>query len=650
MKQRRSATSYIVSEVRLNRRISRRSALLFGAQAAVFAATGARLWQLQIENSSRYAKLAEENRVSFRLLAPIRGQLVDRTHKPLAISRDNYRILLMPERARNVEQTLRRLQQIVQVDESDVRRVLKSARSNPAFVPIAVREYLTWEELARAGLHSPRISGIFFELGESRYYPDAELAAHLVGYVAPPTEREQRGDPTLLVPGYQVGRAGIERTYESKLRGSPGNVRVEVNAHGRVMRELSRSSGDQGQTLQLSLDLEMQAKAQELLKPYRSGSMVMLEIETGAIRVLTSQPSFDPNQFIRGIASETWKKLVNHPDTPLHHRAITGLYSPGSTIKPLSAIGFLEAGGKADFEVDCEGSFELGNQKYHCWKEEGHGKINLVGAIRESCDVWFYQAALKTGINRLSELYHRAGLGQPTGLDLLGEHAGLVPNRDWKRAQFKEGWHAGETLITTIGQGFMLATPLQLANMVAFLARGGRPIQPWLVQPPVPKAKAANDPDETVNPASNLNDVATVLESDETPPLIDPKHIRLVLEAMTQVINHGRGTAKVSRSGDPNYTIAGKTGTAQVRRISLEEREEGVIKNEDLDWLLRDHALFVCYAPTQKPRWAVSVVVEHGSSGSGTAAPLAKKLLLAAREIEENRKKERRIGVGPGMA
>lgn len=611
--------------------ISRRMLMLAAGNGILISALAGRLYYLQVMESERYSTLADENRVNLRLLAPPRGKIVDRLGRPVAVNRQDYRVFLIAEQANDVEATLRALGSLVEISDNERNRVLRELQRKRKFVPVTVRDGLDWETVARIEVNSPDLPGISIGEGQSRHYPHGEIAAHLVGYVAAVSEQELTGDPLLEIPDFRIGKAGVEKVYDLALRGAGGSSEVEVNAVGRVIRELGRTEGEPGRDLTLTLDLDLQRLAVERLKD-ESGAAVVLDVHTGEVLALVSTPGFDPNAFNRGLSNDEWKTLTANPRAPLTNKAIAGTYAPGSTFKMAVALAALEKGVVTpDTRFTCAGHLKLGNAKFHCWKKWGHGSVDLRGALAESCDVYFYEVAKRTGVDQITATARRLGLGQTLGIDLPNERAGLLPDRDWKMAATGIPWQIGETLIAGIGQGYVLSTPLQLAVMTARLSNGGYAVKPRLIRG---STKPGGQQSENSDAYVSLG--------------LLPAHLQVVREGMTMVVNGERGTARAAAINEPGMGMAGKTGTSQVRRITKAEREAGVFKNEDLPWERRDHALFVGYAPVDAPRYAVSVIVEHGGGGSKVAAPIARDILIAAQRLDALRlaSGERNVAIG----
>ncbi len=612
------------------RLFTRRSLIMAGGQAALMSVLAGRLYYLQVLQSDEYTMMANENRMNMRLLAPLRGRIVDRFGQEVASNRQNYRVVLIREQTKSVEETLDRLSDLVPVSNADRARVLKETKRKRGFVPIPVMENLSWDEFSRINVNSPELPGIQLDVGETRHYPYKNLFAHIVGYVGSVSERDLQNlepDPLLELPGFKIGKNGIEKYYDLSLRGTAGTSRVEANAYGRVIRELNRQEGSAGDDLELTIDVELQKYAVERMGT-ESAAAVIIDIHTGDVLSMVSVPSFDPNSFTTGIGIEEWKGLQSNPKHPLSNKAIAGQYPPGSTFKMIVALAALEAGViSSDHKVFCNGSTKLGRHKFHCWKRGGHGKLNLRSAIEQSCDVYFYDIAKKVGVDKIAEMANRFGLGNKLDLDLFGEKSGLIPSTEWKQAVRGERWQGGDTFNVGIGQGYVLTTPLQLAVMTARLANGGKSVEPRLVKP-----RGSTDTDE--NPDEDRSEIKNEDMG------VSKAALRMVLGGMFDVVNGTKGTARASKIKTEGWEMAGKSGTAQVRRISKKERLSRVLKSNERPWEYRDHALFVAYAPFNNPRYAVSVIVEHGGSGSKVAAPIARDLLEEVLRLDPAREKE----------
>ena len=590
---------------------SRRAAILVGGKAALLSALIGRMYYLQVIEADRYQLMAEENRINLRLLTPSRGQIFDRFGVPLAINQQNYQVLIKSENNPDIEKTLTHLGRLIPLSAFDRKRILKDVSRKRKFVPVLVREYLEWEDVARIEVNAPDLPGITIESGSLRFYPQGEAAFHALGYVGAVSPKHKTGDRLLELPGFKVGLSGVEQTFDLALRGKAGSSQLEVNALGRVIRELDRKEGKTGQNIVLTIDTSLQKQAMKALEG-KTGSIVVLDVNTGATMVQASSPSFDPNNFTNGISENEWKELSEDERAPLRNKAIAGEYAPGSTFKMIVALAALEAGIiNKNTSFFCSGSLTLGDGKFHCWKKHGHGLTNLKKGIAQSCDVYFYELSRRVGIDRIAIMAKRFGLGQNLDLDIPGSRPGLIPNKAWKKAAIGKSWVRGETLLAAIGQGFVLTTPMQLATMVARLANGGKAITPFVARDVISRNKIIS---RTDLPASDMG--------------LNPNHLRMVLKSMEAVINNQWGTAYRARIMVPGMGMGGKTGTSQVRRITQAERDSGIIKNEQLPWKRRDHALFVGFAPIVSPRYAISVVIEHGGGGSKIAAPIARDIMV----------------------
>ncbi len=596
----------IVRDTDRGRLLTRRAFLIGGMQASLFGVLFNRLYNLQVKEGDRYVTLAEENRVSMRVVLPPRGLITDRQGLILARSDKSFRAVLVPEQTRDVKQTLRTLYEMMPFEDWEKKRIQRDIKKSRTFVPVLLRENIDWEALSLLELHTPELPGVVIEAGETRYYPYKESTAHILGYVGAPTEDEAKNDPLLSQPSFRLGKSGVERIYDLDLRGEPGNSHLEVNAYGRPVRELEKHEGKSGHELRLTIDMSLQEFAQKRLTAEQSASAVVMDCVDGSIYSIASHPSFDPNQFTYGISKDLWGKLNNDPLVPLINKAVMGLYAPGSTFKVVVALAALEMGISPKTSYFCPGHLDFGNHRFHCWKKGGHGSVDMKKGLFQSCDVFFYHVSQKIGIDKIYDMAKMLGLSQKLGVDLPNEKAGLVPNREWKQKNYKEAWQPGETLVASIGQGYMLATPLQLAVMTARIASGGLAIKPHVMQ--------------------SVKDLKRAQET--FPPLpLKPENIQFIQDAMLAVCKPG-GTAAASQIPVAGYEIGGKTGTSQVRRISKAERSKGVIPNEKRPWEERDHALFISFAPAQNPRYVCCVVVEHGGGGSKNAAPIARDLLI----------------------
>ncbi|WP_151717881.1 penicillin-binding protein 2 [Gemmobacter serpentinus] len=587
------------------RKVRRRAFLMGSAMGAFVAVLGARMRFLSVEQADEFRLLAEENRVNIRLIPPNRGQIHDRNGKLIAGNEQNYRVVITREEAGDVEHVLRRLAAIVPLSEDEIARTLRESERRSSFVPIIVADRLSWTDFSKIALNAPSLPGVTPEVGLSRIYPLDTDFAHVVGYVGPVSEKDLAGmespDPVLQIPKFQIGKIGVERWREDALRGRAGQKRIEVNHVGRVMRELGRIEGDPGDDLRLTIDAEIQNFTQVRLGE-ESAAVVAMDVETGDLLSIVSSPSFDPNLFVRGISQKDYSSLMENDHRPLADKTVQGVYPPGSTFKMVTALAALEAGVVGTGSgVYCPGYYELGGRRFACWKRGGHGTLSLNEALAQSCDVYFYETAVKVGIDKIAEMGRKLGLGIKHDLPMSAIAAGVMPDKAWKMESYGQEWRIGDTVNASIGQGYVLTSPLQLAVMTARLA-SGRSVVPRLV-----RGVGTDD-----------------MPIPEAPPLdIPAEYLNAARKGMYEVMNGARGTAKSSRIVDPTMVMAGKTGTAQVHSYGTGERD-----NKLLPWHLRDHALFVCYAPYDKPKVAVSVVVEHGGGGSAVAAPIGRDVLL----------------------
>jgi len=594
------------------RRISRRAALLGGAQLLFVGGLAARMRYLQVDQADQFRLLAEENRINIRLIPPERGEVFDRNGIRLAQNAPSYRIVIVREDARDVDEVLARLSKIISLSDDDIERVKAEMKRSAPFLPVNVAEDVSWEDISRVSINAPALPGITPEVGLSRVYPQGANFAHVLGYVGPVSdydlERIEDPEPLLRIPRFQIGKVGVETKLENVLRGKAGAKRVEVNATGRVMRELDRQDGTAGSDLQLTIDADLQNYTLARLEG-ESASAVVMDCESGDIVACISAPSFDPNLFVRGISRADYSALTENKYRPLASKTVQGVYPPGSTFKMITAMAALEDGLIGPDETAyCPGHLEVSGRRFHCWKRAGHGRVNLQDSLKQSCDVYYYDLAVKVGIEKISAMANRFGLGVRHDVPMSAVAQGLTPTQAWKQATYGQSWQIGDTVNASIGQGFMLASPLQLAVMSARIATGRR-VAPRLIK--------------------SIDGVEQPTDASE-PLGVDDLNLRKMRRAMFDVVNDRRGTAYGSRIIEENMRMAGKTGTSQVRNITAAERRAGVIRNEDLPWERRDHALFVNFAPFDAPKYAVAVIVEHGGGGSRAAAPIARDITLQA--------------------
>jgi penicillin-binding protein 2 len=596
-------------ETQRNGVFTRRALLTMGGQVAVLAALGGRLYQVQVQEGARYTTMANENRISARMMAPPRGRILDRFGIVLAGNSINWRAELVAEESTNVGTTLDNFAAVIPISDYERARIEREVHRHRKFIPILIKEFLTWEEMAKIEVNAPDLPGVVVDNGTKRVYPFTDKFAHIVGYVAPPNDDDVADDPLLALPGLRIGRAGMEKFHDLALRGRAGSVQLEVNAVGRVIRELDRVEGVPGDDVALTIDTGLQQDVLKILGD-ESASGVVMDCRNGEVLAMGTNPSFDPSLFNSGVSQAQWLQWTNDRRTPLINKATSGLYAPGSTFKMAVALAGLESKAiTAGDRIECPGYLDLGNARFHCWRKGGHGSLDLHGGLKNSCDVYFYEVARRTGIDRIAAMSNRLGLGTELQLDLPGQRVGMIPTREWRISR-GHAWAIGDTIVSGIGQGYIQVTPLQLCTYVSRIATA-RVVQPHLTRLVAGVQQPGSQPDDYPSLA------------------IPDKSLHMVRQGMWAVVNEPGGTAPQARLADPSVQLAGKTGSAQVRRVSRELRESGHFDSAKLPWEYRPHALFVAYAPYDNPRYAVSVVVEHGNAGAATAAPLARDMMLA---------------------
>ena len=592
-------------------RTGRRGLLIGGLQLGFCGLLAWRMHHLQIEKAESFRLVADENRINLRLVPNQRGEIYDRNGVKLAGNEASYSVTMVAEDAGDIDVIFERLSKLIDLSPEDIERSKAELERSAKFLPVTITDRLEREDIEKIHSNAPMLPGINPEIAFSRTYPLGEIFAHVVGYVGPVSSRDleirEDPDPLLKIPRFQIGKVGVERELEATLRGKAGTKKVEVNALGRVMRELERKEGSKGANLKLTLDTNLQAYVRARLGT-ESASAVVLDCKTGEILAICSSPTYDPNKFVRGISFDDYGALRDDNHRPLASKTVQDAYPPGSTFKMVTILAALEAGIINHGEkIRCNGHIEVSNRKFHCWKRDGHGNVDLVKSLRESCDVYYYELAQKVGIEKIAEVARILGLGQSFDIEMSAVTSGIVPDKIWKQKARSREWVVGDTVNSSIGQGYVLSSPLQLAVMIARIATGNE-ILPKLI-------KSVNGVEkEKIPDQINLNE----------------NNLNLIRKALFEVTNHKRGTAYHSRVLDKKSQIIGKSGTSQVRNISAVERTQGVLDNKDLPWEQRDHALFVNYAPYDDPKIAVSIVVEHGGSGSTVAAPIARDITLQA--------------------
>ncbi len=586
---------------------TRRALILGGIEALALGGLAAKLYQVQVADGKRYALLAESNRVSARLLAPPRGRLLDRAGTPVAGNRMNWRAVLVAEETDDVQGTLERFSGLIPLSDHERARIDRELGHSRRFIPIILRDFLEWDEMALIEVNAPDLPGILIDVGTTRLYPFGATLAHVIGYVAPPSEDEAEDEPLLALPGMRIGRAAVEKYHDLALRGRAGLVQVEVNAVGRVIRELAREEGVPGAEITLTIDSGLQQDVVATLGA-ESASAVVLDAQNGEVLAMATTPSFDPGLFNSGVSQAQWNEWTKNRQTPLINKAVAGLYAPGSTFKMVVAMAGLAAHAiTANERIFCPGYLDLGDTRFHCWSRYGHGALDLRGGLKNSCDVFFYEVARRTGIDAIAAMANRFGLGVRPAIELPEARAGLVPTRAWREGHGHH-WNPGDTVVHGIGQGFLEIAPVQLATMAARIATG-RAVEPHLTRSVGGAASPGADPASW--PALD----------------VPAPYLHMVREGMWAVVNEPGGTAPLARLDLPGVQLAGKTGSTQVRHVSREMREHGHFNSESLPWEFRPHALFVAFAPYDAPRYALAVVVEHGNAGAQRAAPLARAIM-----------------------
>ena len=634
--------------------INRRMFIIGAAKFIVFAGIIARLFSLQITDNKKYSTLSDKNRLREWKLPPVRGEFLDYFDNVIAGNFKVYQLHVIPEDVEDFKYLMLRLKEILSLNNNEFEKIIKQKNQQKPWETLIVSNNLTWEQFSKINYYLYDLVGAKPVMSVSRNYPFNESYTHVLGYVSEASEKDILNNENVKdnhVPGLKVGKTGLEKSFEDQLLGTNGTQRYEVNAYGKRINQLDHIEGFKGETIKLTLDTEIQKQCGELLKDV-AGSINIMDIYTGDIIAMQSSPSFDPNLFLFGINQDDWQLIRNNPLKPLVNKSLSGLYSPGSTFKPMVALSALENRIiTKDFKVNCTGKIEMYGQTYHCWKEKGHGVVSLKEAMKQSCDTYFYEIARKLGVDRLRETSVKFGLGDKVLNETFSnEKKGLVPNTQWKKNTLGKGWVLGETLITGIGQGYIQTTPLQLCLMTAQLANGGFKIYPKITLEK--NNQTAEEIKLLINQNSNnINDNFLKEGKDFFNSLVKNKHkklfsnsenIKLVREAMFASTNEIRGTSYSSRIEDPKYQFAGKTGTSQVRRITKAARELD-LNTSEIPYNERDHALYIAFGPYKNPRYALSVVIEHGGSGSSTAAPIAKelfKLIIDRHDLREQVQKQ----------
>jgi len=637
--------------------INRRMFILAAAKAIVFTGIISRLFFLQVSENKKYLTLSDKNRLREWKLPPVRGEFFDYFGNTIAGNVKVYQLHVVPEQVEDFKYLMIRLKKILELNNKQFSKIIKKKNNQKSWETLIISENLTWDQFSKINYYLHELVGAKPVLSIARSYPFSENYTHVLGYVAQASKQDLVSNDVIKknhVPGLRVGKNGLEKSYENDLIGTNGVQRYEVNAYGKRINQLAFKEGKKGKNIKLTIDTEIQKFSNELMKD-KSGSISVMDIYTGEIIAMHSSPSFDPNLFIHGISHKEWKSIRNNPLKPLINKTVGGLYSPGSTLKPIVALSALENNVVTpNFKVNCTGKMELYGQTYHCWKKKGHGIVNLKKAIKQSCDTYFYEVARKLGIDRLNLTALKFGLGEKVLNDnYLNEKKGLVPSTKWKKNTLGKGWVLGESLLTGIGQGYILTTPLQLCLMTAQLANGGYKIYPKIIvdknQPSLNDIKYQMQVNEDESKVQGLLSTGAeflkIGDKKHSQLFRNKENIKYVLEAMFSSTNEILGTSYGSRIEDIKYQFAGKTGTSQVKKITERDRELE-LKLSQIPYEERDHALYIAFGPYKKPRYALSIIVEHGGSGSSTAAPMAKKLfklIIDRHELREEARKKNAI-------
>ena len=607
-----------------SRLISRRMFILSTLKIAVFVSIICRLFYLQISENIKYRSLSDKNRLREWKIAPQRGIIEDYFGEKIAENTRVFQLHMVPEDVLNLEELFFKLSKIIDFDKQKRNNLIKRLKKRKPWETIIVSENLSWSEFSRLNLFLHEIQGIKPVIAVARKYLEDGSSSHIIGYVSDTSVKDLKNSKLLReinVPGLKTGKNGLEKSLNAEMIGRPGLQRFEVNAYGKRIKQLKFEEGTAGKNFRTTLDQEVQKFTTELMKD-KSGSVCVMDIYTGDIIAIVSSPTFDANKFVHGIAYKDWQDLITNEKKPLMNKSIAGIYPPGSTIKPLVALSALENDViSPNTTTECRGKIELYGHTYHCWKEKGHGFLRLREAIKQSCDIYFYEVARRLGVDRLAVTANKFGLGNKVFHIFDEERTGLVPTTKWKLKNIGRGWVLGETLLAGIGQGYFQATPIQLCLMSAQLANGGHKIEPKIIY---------NERASQSTKGASSERFKKLYRNQE--------NVKFVLDAQFGATNEPMGTSYRSRHVKPEYIFAGKTGTSQIRSITAEERELK-LKQKDLPYKRRDHALFTGFAPYKNPRYALSIVIEHGGTGGSTAAPIAKKIIKKAIGRHQLRKK-----------
>lgn len=622
----------VLSDTNSRRVFTRRAILILAAQTGILSLLANRLYKLQVVNGDRYIKMAKKNLISKRLLSPPRGRILDRFGAILANNKINWRAMLIPEETDNVSDVIERFADLISLDEHDYARIQWNLDHQRRFIPIMLKDFLSRDEMTIIEVNSPSLPGIVIDVGTKRLYPLEGLLAHIVGYVAPPNDKDIAQNTILALPGMRVGRSGIEQTQENDLCGKAGEVQVEVDSVGHIITELGHVDSIQGQDVALTIDVELQKEISSIVAD-QSASAVILDCRNGEVMAMVSKPSFDPSLFDSGVSHSQWKTWIQDERSPLTNKAVAGSYPPGSTFKPAVALAALEASTITEnTRIHCPGYYDYGGSRFHCWNKYGHGSLDLHGALKYSCDVYFYEVARRTGMEAIHATCDKLGLGVELPIELTHVRSGLIPTPKWRESRGHH-WNVGDTIVSGIGQGFVHVTPLQLATYVARIATGKK-IDPHLIR----KRNNILVPQADPNYWQKLD--------------IKPDFLKMIRFGMYAVVNENKGSGAKAKMDYHGMLLAGKTGTAQVKSVSRALRESGHFNSANLPWKYRPHALFICFAPYDDPQYAISLIVEHGNAAASVAAPLAREMMVAtlkcdpAKNWEKDQSKNTRTDTG----
>ena len=576
--------------------LNRRTFILFTGKLALLSLIGTRLFNIQITNASKYKTLSKNNQIDIEILYPVRGIITDRNGKVIASNSKVFDLYIIPERVDDINKTLNKLIDFIDLDFQKKREIINLSKKIKKFEKIKIKENLDWKTLELIESNKNYLNGIKLIQNFQRIYLEKENFSHLLGYVNKPSKKDLQLPYISRMPLLNIGQQGLEQLFNEILVGKPGNKEIEVNASGRIIREISKKNSVSGDDLSITIESKLQKYTMDLLSKYKAGSIVVIDVTSGELLSMVSYPNFDSNLIIKKPNNDYWNKLLDNSLSPLSDRSVQGLYSPGSTFKMIVAIAALKFNIVDELDhIFCEGKINFGDRFFHCWKTKGHGKMNIISAIEESCDVFFYELAKKIGIDRISKVAKDFGLGKIYPIKIKNQKSGIIPSKKWKKEKLNESWYGGETLIAAIGQGYVLTSPLQLTVMTSRIATGN------MVLPSILKVDKKNE-------FKKLNEYS--------------REIKIIQKAMFKVVNSKKGTAKKSKSD--KFLFSGKTGTSQVKKITLAERESDDFRNTEIEWKNRDHALFVGYMPSNNPKYAVTIIIEHGGSGASTAAPIGR--------------------------